>query len=296
MMNWTGQVVVQGISQAVAAHYAPLMKAYGTKIVAGISAGGGGGKIQDIPIFDLVEEAMDQVGEVCLSLIFVEPYQVLDAASEAIAAGIKQIIITTAGVPPLDMVQLLQKAQVNHTFILGPGSGGMIIPAKTWLGRLVAEFYTPGHVGIISCTDTLSYEVALELNQAGLGQSIAVSLGKAGIICSTFVEWLPILETDPETKAIILIGQANGNYEQAAAEYLARRNKKPVIAYIPGIEFPGDGIRGDAATIIANQLSYSVPTNSTVKEKIATFQQANVLVAQRLGEIPELVKKVLKKS
>lgn len=293
-MNWTGKVVIQGITDAVASHAAALMQAYGTNIVAGISPGCGGKQIQDIPVFDLVEEAVSQLGEIQTSLIFVEPDQVLDAALEAKSAGIQQIIITVGGVPPLDMVKLLRKAQATNTFILGPGSAGIIIPEKVLLGRLEPQFFTPGKVGIISYSDILTYEVALELNQAGLGQSMVVSLGNNGIIASTFGEWLPILTADDQTQAIILIGQPNSNYDESAWEYLATEVKKPVIVFIPGIDLPEAKIKGDAATIIANQLSYFLPTNKTVKEQITAFEKVNVVVGDRPSSIPDLVKKLVK--
>jgi len=293
-MNWTGQVVIQGITEAIAEHAAALMGVYGTNIVAGISPGCGGQKIQDIPVFDLVEEAVSQLGKIQTSLIFVKPYQVLDAALEAIAADIPQIIITVGGVPPLDMVKLLRKAQATNTLILGPGSAGIIIPEKVLLGKFEPQFFTPGKVGIISYSDILTYEIALELNQAGLGESIVISLGNNGIIASNFGEWLPILTADESTQAIILIGQTNGNYDESAREYLATEVKKPVIVFIPGLDLPEARIKGDAATIIANQLSYSLPTNKTVKDLLIAFEKVNVLVSDRLSSIPNLIKKLVK--
>ncbi|MGK7874086.1 MAG: CoA-binding protein [Xenococcaceae cyanobacterium] len=297
-MNWTppSKVLIQGITEPLSLHYAARMKAYGTNIVAGISAGKGGQLLDEIPVFDLVEEALSQVGEVETTLIFVEPYRVLDAALEAIAAGIKQIILLSGGVPPLDMVRLFKKAQATNTMIIGPGSAGIIIPEKIWLGTSEPQFYTPGKVGLISRTDSLSYEVALELTQAGLGQSIAVSLGTEGIIGSTFEQWLQILEEDKNTQAIVLIGQPRGSAEQAAAEYIASQIKKPVIAYIAGLQAPAERTFEDAATIIATQLSYSVPTTNTDKQTIAAFQKAKVTVAKGPAQIADLVKKVLKKK
>ena len=295
-MNWTpeSKVLVQGITEPLGSDYASKMKACGTNIVAGVSAGQGGQFLDQIPVFDLVEEAISQVGEVGTALIFVEPYSALDAALEAIAAGIKQIIIVSRGVPPLDMVRLLKKAQATNTLILGPGSKGIIIPEKIWLGTSEPQFYTPGNVGLIDRTDSLSYEVALELNQAGLGQSIAVSLGTDGIIGSSVEQWLQILEEDQTTQAIVLIGQLSGSIEESAAEYIASTIKKPVIAYIAGLQAPVERTFGDAATMIAAQLSHSVPTISTDKQTIAAFQKAKVSVAKRPSQIPQLVKKALK--
>ena len=294
-MNWTSEskVLIQGITEPPGSDYTPRMKAYGTNIVAGVSVGRGGQRIDGIPVFDLVEEAIAQVGEIDTTLIFVEPYQVLDAALEAIASGIKQLILTASGVPPLDMVRLLRKAQATNTLILGPGSRGIIVPEKLWLGTGEPQFFTPGKVGLISSSGTLSYEVALALNQAGLGQSIAVSLGNEGILGSSFEPWLQYLEQDETTEAIVAIGQANPSLEEAVAQYIATAIEKPVVAYLYGRHAPGERMFRDAATIIATQLSHSLPTPATVEGAIAAFQEANVMVARRPSQIPDLVKTAL---
>jgi succinyl-CoA synthetase alpha subunit len=288
------KILIQGISEPLASYYAPRMKAYGTKIVAGVSAGKGGQEIAEIPLFDLVEQAISQVGEVETSLIFVEPYGVLDGALEAINAGIRQIIIISRRVPPLDMVYLLKKAQGSNTFILGSGSQGILIPDQLWLGIGEPSFYKPGKVGLIGRADSLRDEVALTLSQAGLGQSMAVSLGTDGIIGSNFEQWLQTFEEDEATEAIVLIGQPNGSAEARAAEYIASAIEKPVIAYLAGLQAPLEQSFGDAATIIANQLSHSVATTSTDKQTLTAFKEAKVTVAKRPAQIPELVKKALK--
>ena len=195
-MDWLleGKVLIQGITEPLGTYYAARMKAYGTNIVAGIRVvGQQQEQIEEIPVFDLVEEAIAQVGEIETTIIFVHPYQVLDAASEAIAAGIKQIILITGGIPPLDLVRLLKKAQVTKTQLLGPGSSGIIIPNQVWLGTCEPEFYTPGQIGILSRSKRLGDEVALTLTKAGLGQSMAVSLGSEGITGSNLRQWFSIL-------------------------------------------------------------------------------------------------------
>jgi succinyl-CoA synthetase alpha subunit len=295
-MQWTpdSKVLIQGINEPLGADYAPRMKAYGTNIVAGISVGHGGEQLDEIPVFDLVEEAIATVGEVDISLIFTSPYRVLDAAFEAIAAGIKQLIIVSNGVPPLDVVLLLKKAQAANTFVLGSGSHGLIIPDKLWLGISEPKFYTPGKVGIISRTDGLSEEVALTLTKAGIGQSIAVSLGTSEIIGSSYEQWLQILEEDDTTEAIVLLGQPNGSAEIAAAQYIASAIEKPVIVYIAGFQSPIERSFGDAATIVATQLFYSVPITSLDKQILTAFKSAKVNLAKRISEIPKLVQKHLK--
>ncbi|MGH2415199.1 MAG: succinate--CoA ligase subunit alpha, partial [Microcystaceae cyanobacterium] len=286
---------IQGITEPLGSHYAARMKAYGTNIVAGVSAGQGSQQIDEIPLFNLVEEAIAAIGAIETTLIFVEPYAVLDAALEAIASEIGQIIIISRGVPPLDMVRLLKKAQSTNTFVLGSGSQGLIVPEKFWLGISEPQFYIPGEVGIISRTDNLGDEIALSLTQAGCGQSMAISLGTDGIIGTTFEQWLQILEEDDTTEAIVLIGQPSGSAEVKAAEYIAEAIEKPVIAYIAGLHSPVERSFGDAATIITNQLSYSAPTNNTNKQTLAAFKQAKISLAKRPSEIPDLVKKALEK-
>ncbi len=295
-MKWQpdGKILIQGITEPLAAQYVGRMKAYGTNIVAGVSVGQGGQQLGDIPVFDLVAEALAEVGEIETSLIFVQPYAVLDAALEAIAAGIEQIIIISRGVPPLDMVYLLQKATISNTFILGSGSQGLLIPDKLWLGICEPQFYLAGRVGIISRTARLTDEVARKLTQSGLGQSIVVGLGTDAIIGASFEQWLQILEEDETTDAIVLLGQINSSAEMAAAEYIAAAIEKPVIAYLAGQNAPLERSLADATTIIANHLSSSVSTPSPAQKAIATFKQAKVRVTKRLSEIPDLLKKVLK--
>ena len=290
-MNWTAEskIIVQGITESLARDYAPRMKAYGTNIVAGITAGQGEQQLEEIPIFNLVEEAVSQQGEIQTSLIFSPPFQVLDAALEAIAGGIREIIITSAGVPPLDLVRLLRKAETTNTLILGPGNAGIIIPEKIWLGISEPQFYHPGKIGLISRSPAVSYEIALELNRVGLGESMAVNLGTDSIIGSNFQQWLKILEEDQKTEAIVLLGQATGNLEQAAAAYIASSCSKPIIVYLTGIEASVEKIFADATTIISNHLSSSLAANSLEKKVISAFKKAGVTIAKKPEEIAKLL-------
>lgn len=199
------KILIQGLYELSSSTHAARMKAYGTNVVAGINPGNGGQTLDDIPVFDLVEQALAEVGSVDTTIIFVPPYQALDAALEAITAGIRQIIIISAGMPPLDMVHLLRIAEATETLVVGPNSPGIIVPEKILLGTHASEFYTPGAVGIVSRSSTLTYEIALQLTTAGLGQSISVSIGSDTIIGSSFLQWLQILDEDETTQAIVLI-------------------------------------------------------------------------------------------
>ncbi len=296
-MNLTpdSKVLVQGITQPLGSYHAARMKAYGTNLVAGVSAGQGGQELHGIPVFDLVEEARHQRGPFDATIIFVESYWVLDAALEAIEAGIPQIILVTGGIPPLDMVRLLRKAQITETLIVGPSSSGIIVPGKVLLGTQESNFYTPGSIGLISRAGTLTYEVALALTQAELGQSIGVNLGTDAIVGSSFHQWLRVLATDENTQAIVLVDQTGGGSEEETAQYIAKAIDKPVVAYVAGCYTPVDKQVGNASAIIAAQLSGPVTNASTAQHKVAAFKQAKVPVAERPSQIPDLVRKALKK-
>jgi succinyl-CoA synthetase alpha subunit len=240
----------------------------------------------------LVEEVVGQFGAIDTTIICVQPYQVLDAALEAIASNIRQIIIISPGVPPLDMVELLRETEATETLIVGPNSPGIIVPGKILLGTQPSEFYTPGSVGILSRSTTLTYEIARELTNAGLGQSISVSIGSDAIVGSSFLQWLQILDEDEATKAIVLVGQPGGGREEAAARYIAEAIDKPVVAYIAGTQAPPVKHwrqTGTLAAVIGRD-----PDFGTAKSKLAAFSQAEVPVAERPSQIPELVKKAMK--
>lgn len=293
-MNFTtNRVLVQGITEPLAELHLPQMKTCGTRLVAGVSPGFGGQVVHGVPVFDLVEQAMPEVGTIDTSILFVHPYQVLDAALEAIAAGIRQLILVTAGVPPLDMVRLVRKAEATETLILGPNSPGIIVPGRMSLGVHPPAFYNPGCVGLISRSGTLTYEIALELTQAGLGQSIGVGIGGDAIVGSSFPQWLQILDEDEATEVIVVVGEVGGDSEESAARYIAEVIDKPVIAYIAGRTAPHDRHFGHAGAIIAAQVSDYGSEAGTAESKIAAFKRAGVPVADSPSQIPALVKQVL---
>jgi succinyl-CoA synthetase alpha subunit len=286
------KIIIQGFCEFISATHVAQMKAYGTNLVAGVNPGGGGERVYGLTVFDLVEEVVSNFGVIDTTIICVHPYQVLDAALEAIASSIRQIIIISPGVPPLDMVQLLRKAEATETIVVGPNSPGIIVPGKILLGTQPSEFYTPGPVGILSRSTTLTYEIARELTSADLGQSISISIGSDGIVGSSFLQWLQILDEDETTKAIVLVGQPGGDREEAAAQYIAEAIDKPVVAYIAGKQAPHINQWRQSRTLAA--VIGRDPDFGTVKTKLAAFSQANVPIAERPSQIPELVKKALK--
>lgn len=289
-MNWNkkSKVIVQGITENLGLYHSKKMKGYGVNIVAGISPGRKGQVFDEIPLFNLVEEAVSEVGEIQTSIIFLPPYQVLDGAWEAMAAGVKEIIIITAGVPPLDMLKLVKKAEETNTLIVGPGSGGIIIPETILLGTIEPKFYQPGSVALLSRSETLNHEIALHLNQAGLGEAIAVSLGNQRIIGSSLSQWLKILTSVPNISVIVL-SLSPEDAEQLSAEL--REYSKPLIAYVYGIYSSQENFFASAKTIIANRLSSGAEVSIPVKDKSAPLAFAKVTIAKNLEQIASLVKK-----
>ena len=294
-MNWSSQnkVIVQGITEPQAAFYALQMKGEGTDIVAGVSPGNGGTKVEDIPVFDLIEQVLTQIDTIDISLIFVDSYQVLDAAKEAIAAGIKRIIIFTPEVPPLDTIELIKYAKANNTLILGPGSHGVIIPQQVCFGKLQPQFYQPGTVGLITTSQHLCYEVAIELNQASIGQSMVVSLGNDRIIASNLPQWLSILNKDPNTEAIVSIGQRINEIEEIIVHSQECGYDKPIIAYLAGLKVPQEQVFNDALTIVASHLSASIPAVNRDRQMINKLKQAGIKVAKKPSEIPSMIQSAL---
>jgi succinyl-CoA synthetase alpha subunit len=290
------KVLVQGIVEPLGSLYVPVMRAYGTPIVAGVDSGYGGSLVEDLPVFDLVEQAIAELGPIDTSLIFTPPYAVLDAALEAMMAEIRQLILVTEGVPPLDMVRLLRQAEDTETFVVGPSSPGIIVPGRILLGTHPPYCYQPGAVGIISRSGTLTYEVALELTRANLGQSIVVGIGGDGILGSSYQQWLQILEEDEQTEVIVLIGEIGGESEETAARYIAEAIEKPVIAYVAGATVPKGQSIGHTGAIIAAKVAGLGAEIGTVESKVAAFRRAKIPVADRPSKIPKLVSQALGKS
>lgn len=294
-MNWShpNKVIIQGITDDQAIFCALHMKAFGTDIVAGVCPGKGGTTVEGMPVFDLVEQVQTEIGEVELSLIFVDPYQVLDATKEAIAAGIRQIIIFTPRVPPQDTIELIRCAQKTNTLILGPGSHGIIIPQKVCLGNLQPQFYQPGTVGLITSSRHFGYEVAAELNAAKIGQSMIVSVGNDRIIGSDLAYWLAVLNEDSNTKAIVAIGQRVNQINSIITYSKDHGYDKPIVVYFAGLKAPQTKVYRDALTIISNQLSASIPVANRDRQTTAQLRKIGLKIAKKPSEIPPIVQKAL---
>jgi succinyl-CoA synthetase alpha subunit len=285
-------VLIQGIENPLALAAISRMQAYGTKIVGVVSAGKGGQKLGDLPIFDLVEEAQTGVGQIETSLIFVPAYEVLDAALEAIAAGIRQLIIISKGVPPLDTIRLLRQARITNTLILGSGSAGILIPDRLLLGIYQPQLFTPGKVAIISRNQSLTAEIASELNQANLGQSIVIHIGSDPLVGSSCRLWLEWLQSDPLTESIVLVGDICWDSEAVTAAYLLSQQSKPVVAYLAGIHASTPHPLTDAAIVLSHTLSKPIYHADSLQQRIETYKQAKIPIAKKIGQIPQLLRKV----
>ena len=296
-MNWNfdTSIIVQGIAQSEAAEHLPQMIACGTKIVAGVSINYPDPELEKIPVFPLVEDAIKEVGNIETSVVFMPPYQVLDAGLEAIASGIKQLVIVTRNVPPLDTIKLLQAAKAHNVALLGAGSAGIMIPEKLCLGSLKPEYFSLGNVGIIGYGKALIYEVAWVLKEAEIGQSMAVALGKDKIIGSQLIQWLEILNEDESTDAIVLI-QSVKDIDHDALKLVAERIQKPIICYVAGIQTPAEEFFREGLDIVKNYLYNSVVNTNSDKKNIALIKKSGLITTSKISEIPQLAIKSFSNS
>jgi len=282
LINKNTKVIVQGITGGMGRTHTALMKKYGTNIVGGVTPGKGGTEQDGVPVFDSVAEAVAKTGANC-SVIFVPPYLCLDAALEAIDAGLPLISVITEGLPPQDAVKLHAAAKLKGTLVNGPNCPGIITPGECLIGIHPGSIYMPGRVGLISRSGTLTYEIGLGLKQSGIGISTAVGIGGDPIIGIDQIVSLDLFEKDKDTDLIILVGEIGGTAEEDAADYIKANIKKPVIGYIAGRTAPAGKRMGHAGAIISGN-------KGTAESKTKAFTNAGVKVAMTPSEIVELVK------
>jgi succinyl-CoA synthetase alpha subunit len=282
LINKNTKVIVQGITGAMGKTHTELMQKYGTNIVAGVTPGKGGQTVCGVPVYDTVLEAVQKTGANC-SVIFVPPYLALDAALEAIDAGVPLISVITEGLPPQDAVKLHAAAQAKGVLVNGPNCPGIITPGECLIGIHPGSIYSAGRVGLISRSGTLTYEIGLGLKQAGIGISTAVGIGGDPIIGIDQIKSLELFEADKDTDLIILVGEIGGTAEETAAEYIKGNIKKPVIGYIAGRTAPPGKRMGHAGAIISGN-------KGTAESKTKAFEDAGVKVAMTPSEIIGLVK------
>lgn len=287
LINKDTKVIVQGITGRDGAFHTSKMKDYGTNIVGGISPGKGGSDVGGIPVFNTVEDAVKATGA-DTSVIFVPAPFAGDAILEASYAGVELVICITEGVPVQDMIKVTPVLKENGTKLIGANCPGLITPGECLIGILPSMIFTPGNIGFISRSGTLTYEVVNMLTEAGLGQTTCVGIGGDPVSGLYFRDLLEMFENDPATDAVVLIGEIGGDAEELAAQYIKDHMKKPVVAFIAGQSAPPGKRMGHAGAIISSG-------SGTAEEKIKAFAAAGVPVAKEPGEIPGLVKEKLGK-
>jgi len=279
------RVLVQGITGNVGSFQAKIMRDYGTQIVAGVTPGKGGTEVHSIPVYDLVEEAV-QEQHVDAVISFVPARFAKDAAMEVISSGIRLLVVTTEGLPEQDVLSVLRYAAIKGTTVLGPDTPGLISPGKCKLGVHPHAMFMEGRVGIVSKSGSLSYEVGRVLTESGVGQSTVVGIGGGPIWGLSQVDVLEMFEDDPETEVIVLLGEVGGRLEHDAAEFISQHMKKPVIALIVGRTAPKGTQMGHAGAIIAGG-------KGTAKEKIEALKSSGAVIADSPAEIGVTMKKAL---
>ena len=280
------RVVVQGITGNEGMFHTRQMVEYGTKIVAGMTPGKGGQKIDGIPVFNTVSEAVKKT-EANASAIFVPPAFAADAVLEAADAGIAVIVCLTEGIPTLDMVMVRQYLKEKGSNLIGPNTPGIISPGKCKIGVMAGYIHKPGTVGIISRSGTLTYEVVDQLTKKGIGQSTCVGIGGDQIIGLNYVDLLEMFERDSGTEAVIMIGEIGGTAEEEAAQFIEKKMSKPVVAFIAGLTAPPGRRMGHAGAIIAGG-------KGTAKEKMEALEKAGVRVVRNPALVGEELEGVLK--
>jgi succinyl-CoA synthetase alpha subunit len=278
------RVIVQGITGREGQFHARNMKAAGTNVVGGVTPGKGGQSIEGVLVFDTVSQAKAAT-DANATCIFVPAGGAADAIEEAASAGIELIVCITEGVPVIDMTKAMLVVREKGARLIGPNCPGLCTPGQGKIGIIPYQIFTPGPIGFISRSGTLTYEVVSLLTEAGMGQSTCIGIGGDPIIGSTFVDYLKLFESDPGTSVIVMCGEIGGSDEEDAAEYI-KTMSKPVVAFVSGRTAPPGKRMGHAGAIISGN-------TGTAQGKVAALQAANVPVADTIFDIPELVKKVL---
>ncbi len=281
------RLVVQGITGRDGSFHAKQMMAYGTALVAGVTPGKGGQKFEGkVPVFNTVAEAVAATGA-NTSVIYVPAKFAADAVFEAADAGVGLVVCISEGVPVLDMTRVFPYITERGIRLIGPNCPGVITPGVAKVGIIPGQICTPGPIGVVSRSGTLTYEVVYQLTRAGLGQTTCVGIGGDPIIGTNFIDCLAAFEADPATKAVVMIGEIGGTDEQNAAEFVRKKMKKPVVGFIAGQTAPPGRRMGHAGAIISG-------SSGTAAEKMAAFERAGIAVMKRPADVVPLIQARLK--
>jgi len=280
------RLLVQGITGREGAFHTGQMKAFGTTIVAGMTPGRGGRDVEGIPVFDTVKQAVDAASP-NVSVIFVRAeHDAAGSIMEAADAGIPLIVAITEGIPVHDAAQAYRYVQEKGSRLIGPNCPGLVSSGRAKVGIMPNQLFREGHVGIISRSGTLTYEMVNELTRRGIGQSTTVGIGGDPVIGSSFTDILKLFDADPDTHAVVLIGEIGGTDEEEAAEYIGSRGGKPVVAFISGRTAPPGKRMGHAGAIITGGIGGP-------QHKVEAFQSVGVPVADTLQEVGDRISDLL---
>ena len=285
LVDQNTRVVTQGITGSTGQFHTRTCREYGTQMVAGVTPGKGGTNFEGIPIFDTVEQAVRETGANA-SVIYVPPPFAADAILEAADAGVALVVCITEGIPVLDMMRVKRSLSGGRTRLIGPNCPGIITPGKCKIGIMPGYIHKPGRIGVVSRSGTLTYEAVHQLTSLGLGQSTCIGIGGDPINGTGFIDALRLYQEDPETDAVILIGEIGGSAEEDAADFVRDEMNKPVVAFVAGQTAPKGRRMGHAGAIIAGG-------RGTAADKIRAFQEAGVSVARNPAEMGATMAKLL---
>lgn len=283
LVNSDTRVICQGITGSQGTAHCEQMLAYGTKVVGGVTPGKGGQTHLGVPVFNTVSKAVEETGANA-TMIMVPPPFAADSILEAIAAGIPLIVCITEGIPVIDMLKVKARLRQSGSVLIGPNCPGILTPGECKIGIMPQEIFLKGKVGIVSRSGTLTYEAVKETTDAGFGQSTCVGIGGDPVQGSTFVDMLKRFEDDPETEAVVMVGEIGGTAEQDAAHYIRDHMDKPVISYIAGASAPAGQRMGHAGAIISGG-------GSTAAEKRKVLEECGVTVVDTAADIADGIKK-----
>jgi succinyl-CoA synthetase alpha subunit len=282
-VNKDTRVLVQGITGKEGQFHTQQCIAYGTNVVAGVTPGKGGQKMDEVPVFNTVQEAREKTGANA-SMILVPPPFAADAILEAVDAGVEVIVCITEGVPVMDMLRVKNYLATTSCRLIGPNCPGIITPGECKIGIMPGKIHTPGGpVGVVSRSGTLTYEVVHQLTQVGLGQTTCVGIGGDPVNGTGFLDCLMAFNDDPETKAVVMVGEIGGNAEEQAAAWIKAHMKKPVVGFIAGLTAPPGRRMGHAGAIVSGG-------QGTATAKIAAMEASGIAVCKDLGTLGRLCK------